>query len=243
MGKISLQLNDNEKGRIFYYGNVYAKIIDIYYVGNSEYIKAMAILEEKEDGEFDGFELRNGYKAKGPLCFTSLTMSWIKKKSIKSINFLLARLRSIAIECGVYEDFKKLDNKYDTIEEFINGFKELDIYDKYLYWAIGAKYEISSSGYGKHYPFLLDNENGLYIVTRTKDMLLPFDKSKHIIKKDKTVMKTVYDNNNNLPDFLLNNNADNDISSNIANNISNDMPDTFIPENNNNAFSNEELPF
>jgi len=251
--KININKSKGEefKKKIIDFGNCHARILEINY---REITKDLAnislVLETKEDDSFVGITTKKGVTYKGAVAFTDISNYLINLKKQNTIDITISKLQTIAKACGVHDEFIKLDGKHDTLKDFVNDFKKLDIYNKYLYWCLGGKYKgQNEKGYDVYSPYIVNNSISGFFVSNDESKVIKFNKSLHfddyikeqMQKKESTQnINNSISNDDGLPDFL-NNKKDNTnttlIDNDINDNINDDIDDSV------NSKDNNELPF
>jgi len=251
--RIPKNSNFNLTKKIIDFGNVQAKIVDINYRTITNTLGQISlVIEAKADKDFVGITTKKGVTYNGPVGFIELSKYLINKKKDSTLAASIRKLGYIAEACGVTDKFMALDGKCDTIEQFVSEFKKLDIYNKYIYWCIGAKEKgKNSNGFMNYTSFIVDRDMGSnkLPVAKDDDRVIIFDIDKHIEHQKSTnndVNEFIPNNNTDLPNFLQNNTNELPSSTNddIASPTIEDEDINNIINNNNNNDSNDSgLPF
>jgi len=238
--------------KIIDFGNVQAKILELNYRTITNTLGQVSlVIEGKADKDFVGITTKKGVTYKGPVGFIELSKFLINKTKETSITAAVRKLGYIAEAVGVSDEFMALDGKCETIEQFVSEFKKLDIYNKYVYWCIGAKEKgKNNNGFMNYTSYIVDSDlrSSKYPVANDDNKVILFDRDKHIERMqlaDNNINDFMPKSNNDLPDFLTKRNINDlpsapndDLPSNTPNNIEDKNINDIINDD-----TNDSLPF
>ena len=123
------------------------------------------------------------------------TKTGIKVQRDRSI---LIFLQNLCKSFSINEWFTDQDGKFDTIEDFIEGFNaSAPIKDKYLEFCIAGKEYEGKSGYTNYDMWLAKAENKKYAFGEVGEgKVITFDESKHLRKLETKEVKSFGDDDN-----------------------------------------------